>query len=182
MVLEHVNARGAPPLWMRLNVPKRPTGPWWCRRRPSPIAAPRSLAGGGGLLTSGVPRTSDGSVPQSWPGLLPFWGRATPPPPLCAIPSGCCSFTGPWTVTRSSLRMLRRVAAFCRPLRPVLLLVSFPRSRSPVVGVLGLCWMWYGVLFARQRRPIVGVLRCAGCCRGRLTVFAVHTLLSTGRP
>ena len=57
---------------------------------------------------------------------------------------------GPWTVTRSSLRMLRRVAAFCRPLRPVLLLVSFPRSRSPVVGVLGLCWMWHGVLFARH--------------------------------
>ena len=62
-----------------------------------------------------------------------------PPPPLCDIPSGCCFFTGPWTVTRSSLRMLRRVAAFCRPLRPVLLLVSFPRSRSPVVGVPGLC-------------------------------------------
>ena len=59
--------------------------------------------------------------------------------PLCDIPSGCCSFTGPWTVTRSSLRMLRRVATFCRPLRPVLLLVSFPRSRSPMVGVLGLC-------------------------------------------
>ena len=59
--------------------------------------------------------------------------------PLCGIPSGCCSFTGPWTVTRSSLRMLRRVAAFCRPLRPVLLLVSFPRSWSPVVGVLELC-------------------------------------------
>ena len=52
-------------------------------------------------------------------------------PPPCDIPSGCCSFTGPWTVTRSSLRMLRRVAAFCRRLRPVLLLVSFPRSRSP---------------------------------------------------
>ena len=47
--------------------------------------------------------------------------------PPCDIPSGCCSFTGPWTVTRSSLRMLCRVAAFCRPLR----LVSFPRSRSP---------------------------------------------------
>ena len=59
--------------------------------------------------------------------------------PLCDIPYGCCSFTGPWTVTRSSLHMLRRVAAFCRPLRPVLLLVSFPRSGSPVVGVLGLC-------------------------------------------
>ena len=66
-------------------------------------------------------------------------GCRPPPPPLCDIPSGRCSFPGPWTVTRSSLRMLRRVAAFCRPLRPVLLLVSFPRSRSPVVGVLGLC-------------------------------------------
>ena len=31
---------------------------------------------------------------------------STPPPP-CDIPSGCCFFTGPWTVTRSSLRMLR---------------------------------------------------------------------------
>ena len=71
--------------------------------------------------------------------------------PLCDMLSGCCSFMGPWTVTRSSLRMLRRVAAFCRPLRPALLLVSFPRSRSPVVGVLGLCWMWHGVPFARQR-------------------------------
>ena len=55
--------------------------------------------------------------------------------------------------------MLRRVAAFCRPLRPVLLLVSFPRSRSPAVGVPGLCWMWRDVPFARQRRPIVSVLR-----------------------
>ena len=64
---------------------------------------------------------------------------APPPPPLCDIPSDCCSFTGPWTVTCSSLRMLRRVATFCRPLRPVLLLVLFPRSRSPVVGVPGLC-------------------------------------------
>ena len=36
--------------------------------------------------------------------------------PLCDIPSGCCSFTGPWTVTCSSLRILRQVAAFCRPL------------------------------------------------------------------
>ena len=61
------------------------------------------------------------------------------PPPLCDIPSSCCCFTGPWTVTHSSLRMLRRVAGFCQPLRPVLLLVSFPRLRSPVVGVLGRC-------------------------------------------
>ena len=90
--------------------------------------------------------------------LLHPWGGEVPIP-LCDIPSGCCSFTGPWTVTRSSLRMLRRVATFCRPLWPVLLLVSFPRSRSPVVGVLGLCWMRHGVPFACQRRPIVGVLR-----------------------
>ena len=81
--------------------------------------------------------------------------RLQPNAPLCDTPSGCCSFTRPWTVTRSSLRMLRRVAAFCRPLRPVLLRVSFPRSRSPVVGVLGLCWMWRDVPFACQRRPII---------------------------
>ena len=79
-----------------------------------------------------------------------------PPPPFKIASGGF--FTGPWTVTRCSLRMLRRVTAFCRPLRPVLLLVSFPRSRSPVVGVPGLCWMWRDVPFARQRRPIVGVL------------------------
>ena len=54
--------------------------------------------------------------------------------------------------------MSRRVAAFCRPLRLVLLLVSFPRSRSPVVGVPGLCWMWRDVPFARQWHPVVGVL------------------------
>ena len=27
--------------------------------------------------------------------------------PPCDLPSGCCFFTGPWTVTRSSLRTLR---------------------------------------------------------------------------
>ena len=75
------------------------------------------------------------------------------PNPPCAIPSGCCSFTGPWTVTRSSLRMLRRVAVFCRPLRPVLFLVSFPCLRSPVVGVLGLCWLRRDVPFERQPPP-----------------------------
>ena len=82
--------------------------------------------GEGGMLVLGHSRGGGGT-----------WGPC--PSPLCDIPSGCCSFTGPWTVTRSSLRMLRRVATFCWPLRPVLLLVSFPRSRSPVVGVLGLC-------------------------------------------
>ena len=74
-------------------------------------------------------------------------------PPLCDIPSGCCFFMGPWTVTRSSLRMLRRVCAFCRPLWPVLLLVSFSHSRSPVVGVLVLRWMWQDVPFFASAAP-----------------------------
>ena len=81
-----------------------------------------------------------------------------PPPPCVTFRRVVAPLRGPWTVTRSSLRVLRRVAAFCRPLRPVLLLVSFPRSRSPVVGVLGLCGMWRDVPFACQRRPVVGVL------------------------
>ena len=69
------------------------------------------------------------------------------------------SLRGPGRSPVLPLRMLRWVASFCRLLRPVLLLVSFPRSRSPVVGVLGLCWMWHSVPFARQRRPVVGALR-----------------------
>ena len=98
------------------------------------------------------------------------------PPPPCDIPSGCCSFTGHWTVTRSSLRMLRRVAAFCRPLRPVLLLLLFLHSWSPAVGVLGLCGMWHGVPFARQRRPIIGVLRMCWLLPGSFDCFCCpHT-------
>ena len=61
--------------------------------------------------------------------------------PLCDIPSGCYFFTGPWTVTRSSLRMLRRVPAFYRPLRPVLLLVSFAEPSGWCAGaVLDVAW------------------------------------------
>ena len=71
------------------------------------------------------------------------------PPPPVGHSVGCCFFTGPWTVTRSALRMLRWVAAFCRPLRPVLLPVSLPRWRSPVDGVLGLWWLRRDVPFVR---------------------------------
>ena len=109
----------------------------------------------GGLLFRGEGGGWMGGSRRGWMGA-----------PLCDIPSGCF-FTGPWTVTRSSLRMLRRVAAFCRPLQPVLLLVSFPRSRSPVVGVLGWCWM----LFACQRRPVVGILRMCWLLPGSFDCF-----------
>ena len=89
-------------------------------------------------------------------------------PPPCDITSGCCFFTGPWTVTRPSLRMLRRVATFCRPLRPVLLLVSFPRSRSPVVWCAGAVLDVAGCAVCASAAPnnwrIGG---CAGCCQGR---------------
>ena len=54
-----------------------------------------------------------------------------PPPPCVTFRRVVVSFTGPWTLTRSCLRILRRVAAVCRPLRPVLPLVSLPRSWSP---------------------------------------------------
>ena len=134
------------------------------RAPPSPVARPRPHTACG-PQDGAVPRGGRGGVrdrghapdpPKE--GVRPShvrWGRVLPP---CDSPSGCCSFTGPWTVTPSALRMLRRVAAFCRPLRPVLLPVSFPRSRSPVVGVPGLCGMWRDVPFACQRRPVVGVL------------------------
>ena len=99
----------------------------------------------------------------------------------CDISSGCCFFTGPWLVSRSSLHMLRRVASLCRPLRLVLLLVLFPRSRSPVVGVLGLCWMWHGVPFARQRHPVVDILRLCWLLWGSFDCFCCpHT--SAPRP
>ena len=75
--------------------------------------------------------------------------------PPCDVLSGCCFFTGPWTVRRPSLRVLRRVAAFCRPLRPVFLLVSFARSRG--VGVLGLCWL-LRVSFLGLRCPLPSAL------------------------
>ena len=38
--------------------------------------------------------------------------NALPSPPLCGILSGCGFFSGPSTVTRASLRILRWVAAF----------------------------------------------------------------------
>ena len=165
----------------------RPTVPWASRKSQDPLQAHTKAPEV--VLAAAIP-------PRGYPhprfsvqgkqGVLTVVGRVNKiaiwtPNPLCDIPSGCCSFTGPWTVTRSSLRMLRRVAAFCRPLRPVLLLVSFPRSRSPVVGVLGLCWMRRDVPFACQWRPIVGVLRMCWLLPGSFDcVCCPHT--SVHRP
>ena len=69
--------------------------------------------------------------------------------PLCDIPSGCCFFTGPWDShplfpccvgSLLSVGRCGRCSCWCR-------------SRSPVVGVPGLCWMWQDVPFARQPPP-----------------------------
>ena len=65
---------------------------------------------------------------------------------------------------------------FCRPLRPVLLLVLIPRLWSPLVDVLGLCWMWQDVPFARQRRPAVGILKLCWLLWGSFDCFCCpHT-------
>ena len=86
-------------------------------------------------------------------------------PPCAAFCLVVAPLRGPWTVTRSSLRMLRRVAAFCRPLRPVLLLVSFPCSRSPVVGVLG---------------AVLNVAWCAVCASAALNSWRIEDVLVAG--
>ena len=88
-------------------------------------------------------------------------------PPPCDIPSGCCFFTGPWTVTRLSLRMLRRVAAFCRPLRPVLLLVSFAEPSGWCAGAVpNVAWCAVCALAAPSSWRTGG---CAGCCDCKYT-------------
>ena len=46
------------------------------------------------------------------------------------------------------------------------------RSRSPVAGVLRLCWMWHGVPFVRQRRPVVGVLKLCWLLQGSFDCFS----------
>ena len=82
-------------IWSKLNqlVPKAPENIFdWPKARKKLL---QNILGGGGWVARGA---------VGWCG--------NPPPPPCDIPSGCCSFTGPWTVTRSSLRMLRRVAAW----------------------------------------------------------------------
>ena len=115
--------------------------------------APRPLVGSGARSGAQKPLLWPAGNNSVQPNLCHSFVAVPRPPPPCDIPSGCCSLTGPWTVSRSSLRMLCRSAAFCRPRRPVLLLVSFPRSRSPVVGVPGLCCPRFLGRASEQRHP-----------------------------
>ena len=93
-----------------------------CPQPPSFLTACRVLlkggrggawGGGGGGLNPKSPKVCGPKIAQINISFFPTMksgsgegGGVRPPPPLCDIPSGCCSFTGPWTVTRSSLRML----------------------------------------------------------------------------
>ena len=89
---------------------------------------------------------------------------ARPPPrPPCVTLRRVAVSLRPWTVTRSSLRVLRRVATLCRPLRPVFLLVSFSCSQGPVVGVLGWCWLVWGS-FLGHCCPLPSALRSSTTC------------------
>ena len=110
---------------------------------PPPPSYTSSAALGKRLERFMMHSTTTGAAPTHIP--------APSTPPLCDIPSGCCSFTGPWTVTLSSLRMWRRVAAFCRPLRPVLL-----RCFSPQHHFLSR-WCWDHSSLARSPTPVLGL-------------------------
>ena len=57
-------------------------------------------------------------------------------PPHVIFRLVCSFFTGPSTVTRSSLRMLRRVAVFCPPPPPPARELAFIRSHPPPTSVL----------------------------------------------
>ena len=85
------------------------------------------MGGGGGgldfevrLMVSFNAQGCQGKMPGPHlkpPGHFKPWDPHLWPPtldlsPLCDIPSRCCFCTEPWTFTRSSRRLLRRVNAF----------------------------------------------------------------------
>ena len=76
--------------------------------------SPRQGTDGVAGRAESVPRAAAWGV-RGGRGVLHWQRDTTPmPPPLppCDIPLVRGFFTGPWIVTRSSLRMLRRVTAF----------------------------------------------------------------------
>ena len=78
-------------------------------------------------------------------GIVGEWTIPVTPPPPCDIPSGCCSFTGPWTVPgalalagdppppprRANDRVDRRVQTIQRMTRSLVDNVAFPMPHSP---------------------------------------------------
>ena len=105
------------------------------------------------------------------------------PPPPCDIPSGCCFFTGPWTVTRSSPSHVASgrcvlSAAAAGALAGVVSAFAEPSGRCdgavPDVAGCAVC-----APAAPSSWRIGG---CVGCCASRFTVFAVPTPPSSGRP
>ena len=80
---------------------------------------------------------------MSLPGGLEIPGDGTEPPPPLRHSVGFL-FLYRALDSHPLFPSLRWVAVFCRPLRPVFLLVSLSQQRSPVVGILGLRWLLWG--------------------------------------
>ena len=128
-----------------------------------------------------------------------------PPPPLWDIPSGCCFFTGaldshPFFPSHvASGRCVLSAAAAGAP-AGVVSAFAEPRGwcAGAVLDVAGcaVCasaepssWCAGAVLDVAGCAVCASAVPsswriggCAGCCGGRLTVFAVHTPPSSGRP
>ena len=103
------------------------------------------------------PRAMKCSIPPNVPPSLPPppHTRQLKPPHFPSQISPSMGATGPLQV--QSFPRAKSEPAFCPLASPPpcvtfrrVLLVSFPRSRSPVVGVPGLCGMWRDVPFGRQ--------------------------------
>ena len=151
LVVHHAPPRHAglhvgrkPPTTLRVACASRVacTPLWRARGACAPAQCPGwfTLHGGcAGVLGSAHPDFVTGS--------LPFLHHPDGQPPLCDIPSGCCFFTGPWTVTRPSLRCAGSLR---------------------FVGPCGLCSCW--CCFRVRGAPSLVYWGCAGCGRCGLSV------------
>ena len=116
------------------------------------------------------------------PPTQPSW--FAPRPPLRDIPSGCRFFTGPWTVTRSSLRMLAPppppapsfgssscIGAVCLRNHPHMLRCQAYATRRTPATVLRLClrrWSSDEALAQLRGRPRPHFAATLGSERGRM--------------
>ena len=103
-----------------------------------------------------------------------------PPPPLCDIPLGCRFFTGPWTVTCSSVASGRCVLSAAAAGAPAGVVSAFTEPSGWCAGaVLDVAGCAVCVSAAPSGWRTGG---CAGRCRGRLTILAAHAPPPSGRP